>query len=341
MDRIKGLIYGQCLGDAVGLLTQFKFKKDLGTVPEFPYKNVLRGFVPCDWTDDSDHMILTMQSLTDNDLKINQQDLAERLNNWLGTGFAELGDVTGLGVTGPMSMIIKHHDFIKDPEAAAKEIWANSGQKLSTNECLPRTAPMAALERFDVDEVAKLARLTHVDARCVASCILFGHLCWDLIHSDKFADDMLMDAVNKAKGYLEQEHEFSECIRIGYTEPIEALKLDEVGKIGNVYKCLGAALYSLHAIKYAQSNNALPSFKKVITKIMGECGDANANCAAAGAVLGAYLGYSRLPQDWLEALPHREWLSKQIDRFLARLEGKTNLAGPLEAIALTNQILES
>lgn len=75
------MIYGHALGDAVGLLTEFRFKKDIPKI-EFPYANSIRDFPICDWTEDTDHLIITMQSLIDNDLKLNTYDIADRLRNW-------------------------------------------------------------------------------------------------------------------------------------------------------------------------------------------------------------------------------------------------------------------
>lgn len=71
VDKIKGLVFGAALGDAVGLATEFL------TAPEsqfyyggpntssevFKPENFIRdrhrrAFVPFDWTDDTDQMVL-------------------------------------------------------------------------------------------------------------------------------------------------------------------------------------------------------------------------------------------------------------------------------------------
>lgn len=60
-------------------------------------------------------------------------------------------------------------------------------------------------------------------------------------------------------------------------------------------------------------------FKSTIVSIVSECGDADTNAAVAGALLGAYYGYNKLPQDWLEALPHKKWLDSIVDKFISKL----------------------
>ena len=37
LDQIYGTIYGQCIGDAIGLLTEFMLKKDAKLVGYLPY----------------------------------------------------------------------------------------------------------------------------------------------------------------------------------------------------------------------------------------------------------------------------------------------------------------
>ena len=43
-------------------------------------------------------------------------------------------------------------------------------------------------------------------------------------------------------------------------------------------------------------------------------GDADANGAVAGALLGCKLGMDALPRTWVENLTHRLWLDELIDQ---------------------------
>ena len=87
-NAIRGMIFGQCLGDAVGLRTEFKFKRDKPPVT-FPYTEQIRGCDLCDWTDDSDQMILILETMlqSKNDFtrsSLNTEDLkffAKRLTS--------------------------------------------------------------------------------------------------------------------------------------------------------------------------------------------------------------------------------------------------------------------
>lgn len=42
-------------------------------------------------------------------------------------------------------------------------------------------------------------------------------------------------------------------------------------------------------------------------------GDGDTNCAVAGSLLGALIGYSNLPSGWLQDLKHHDWLLSKAD----------------------------
>jgi hypothetical protein len=60
-------------------------------------------------------------------------------------------------------------------------------------------------------------------------------------------------------------------------------------------------------------------FESLITNLIMEGGDADTNGAVAGALLGAWLGYSRFPAHWAEGLAHKEWLAHKTHRLLVAL----------------------
>lgn len=58
------------------------------------------------------------------------------------------------------------------------------------------------------------------------------------------------------------------------------------------------------------------SFKETLTLLAKEAGDADTNGAVCGAMLGCKIGYANLPQDWIAAMPNKEWLDKKVAQFI-------------------------
>lgn len=355
-DRIRGMIFGQALGDAVGLVTEFKFKRDHHKVV-FPYKESIRGWTPNDWTDDTDQAILLLQTLVDcghdfdgdrftgDDLKL----FAQKLESWVRWGFPELGDKAGLGLGGNTNMVVNHSDFLHDPLKASQEVWLNSGKKLAANGAIMRAAPLALCNLFSpdpqpfFDNVRAACQTTHYDPRCIVSCWVYCY-CLRLLLLTRYEPKSILMRVRKLiagrldqlplidgevanvfrrmptpKMYLDDKFRRDGKYNLGAelewyltNHDLPSLHLDEIGKIGYTYKCLGSALWALE-----QTNRG---FKDVIVELAEECGDADTNCAVAGAILGARKGFSALPTDWVDALPHRDWLHKQVDAYITAVD---------------------
>lgn len=109
-----------------------------------------------------------------------------------------------------------------------------------------------------------------------------------------------------------------------FNTPLEKLELDDQSKMGYTYKCLGSVLWVADLIsryeklKPSAINQKL-SFKKIISKIINEGGDTDTNAATSGALLGSYLGYDQLPVDWLNGLPHKDWLENKINKLFLKM----------------------
>lgn len=85
---------------------------------------------------------------------------------------------------------------------------------------------------------------------------------------------------------------------------LKQLKLDESGKIGYTFKTLGSGFWAL------KQND----FRKAITKIVLQGGDADTNAWVAGALLGCKLGIEAIPESWRNKLKHKDWLDQQIQK---------------------------
>jgi ADP-ribosylglycohydrolase len=102
------------------------------------------------------------------------------------------------------------------------------------------------------------------------------------------------------------------CMNLS-TKQLEDLQLAERNSIGYTFKCLGSALLSF--TRQAPTTTSKGKFfEKVITDLTLEAGDADTNCAVAGALLGARLGYNGLPKKWVDGLRHFAFLMELCDQ---------------------------
>ncbi|XP_066283565.1 ADP-ribosyl-[dinitrogen reductase] glycohydrolase-like isoform X2 [Branchiostoma lanceolatum] len=335
-DRVYGTIYGNCIGDAIGLLTEFLSKEEAfqcygSKKLEYSMKvkdgHRVRWNIG-DWTDDSDQMILIILALIENrERKVTiatQQDFARRMRKWMQKGFPELGDWGGCGIGGTTLQVLTMDMFTTDPEQASRTVWERSGKMLAPNGGVMRTSILGVHQYQDLDAVIhnteKLCRVTHADPRCIASCVAVTTAIAMMLQGKHWKEDgtidvggITSDSFEYAKKYLVADDGTEDSTAVQElqfhmeAEKLSYLKLDERRKIGYTYKTMGAGFWSL------RQND----FRKALTELIMEGGDADTNGAVAGALLGCKLGVKGLPKSWRDKLCYKQWLDEQvIDKYL-------------------------
>jgi ADP-ribosylglycohydrolase len=280
-----------------------------------------------DWTDDSDQMILIMETILELDGSLDERRYAAKLLRWINHGFPELGDACGMGLGATTAQVVHHPKFLQDPHAAAEAAWIRLNRNAAPNGAVMRTSVLGIFKHDDLDQLiantVRIAKVTHYDSRCLASCVatttaiammLQGHD----VESDEGLQQLIDKAVEHGLKLLEPQYEdeFKRHIkRDASVASLLSLELDDATKIGYTFKCVGSGFWGLCA-----SND----FKHMINLLVREGGDADTNGAVCGALWGARYGYSALPRDWLAAMPNKAWLDRKVVRFL-NLLGCTNV----------------
>lgn len=183
MNILKGLIFGQCLGDAVGLITEFQRKGETKKI-EFPYKYNIRDWPICDWTDDSDQMLLLLELIIQHE--VTAKKFAEKLLYWKNKGFPELGDIQGRGIGGTTMSVVNDPCFLENPKQVAKNFWIGSGKTIAANGALMRTSILSICDNY-LDVSKEICQVTHADPRCIASCLVLNEAI-SLIMKDQIKD---------------------------------------------------------------------------------------------------------------------------------------------------------
>jgi ADP-ribosylglycohydrolase len=181
VNKILGVIFGNALGDAVGLSTEFMTKSQVARILtgsgilDMPYpcpilnKHSTR-WAPGDWTDDTDQMLLIMETLTETKCA-DKVLFARKLKAWVKEGFPELGDKSGMGLGATTAKVVSHPAFLSDPFVAAKSVYATSGS--AANGAVMRTSVVGCFTHGDepavINNALLFAKTTHFHPLCGAS----------------------------------------------------------------------------------------------------------------------------------------------------------------------------
>ena len=298
-DKIKGTIYGQAIGDALGLGTEFMDSAEMAQ----KYPNGLKHYSEIyqdrhrsrweigDWTDDTDMMLCIANAIID-DEAVNLTHIASNFKEW-----AE-GEPMGIGIN--TYKVLKIGDYVDKPFDVAKLIWTMSRKDSAANGGLMRTS-IVGLFPTDVEQhAADICRLTHYDPRCVGSCVIVSELIHSLVYdSQPLSFEQIIEIGKKYDDRIE------EYVYMAKDGTVESLRLQDEKTMGYTLKTLAIALWA-----YWHSS----SFQDGLLTVVNAGGDADTNAAVACAILGAKYGYCSIPTEYTDGLINREQLNKVIDK---------------------------
>jgi ADP-ribosylglycohydrolase len=321
INKILGLIYGQALVDAYGLATEFKTRKWVekmyGENP-IPFPNFEKNvhnirWKSGDWTDDTDGLIMIMQSLTESNGKLDQKDLAQRFVDWMEYGFPECDDNAGMGIGSTIYKVLSHPNYLFAPSKIAKKITIETGSQ--SNGALMRNAICACHPNYEqaIQNTILACQTTHHHEAVIACCVFMTSALHSIIFNNNIDEDK---AYQEAIKYITDPKELSIFTQQVQLKPecFTDVKFDGPN-IGWIYICFQAFLIGLR-VKVDETNQT-ETFKKLSNLLIRQGGDADTNGAVFGAVLGARIGFQNCPQDWIKHFPYKEWLDKQVNTFLS------------------------
>ena len=299
-----GCLYGQAIGDALGLGSEFMSKDEV--IKNYPdglknYGQIIqdahrRRWTKAAWTDDTDMMLCILEGVEG--VKFDLHHVASNFKDWF--------DGTPMGIGSHTYKVLCMGDYVEQPEMCSKLWWDLSRQQSAANGALMRTS-VVGLAKYDVEKQAEdICKLTHYDPRCVGSCVIAAAIIHNMVWNDTHLsyedikdiaqryDDRILEWVDKAYNSTD----------------ISMLDLDETYSIGYTLRTLSAALWCYWHAK---------SFEEGLLAVVNEGGDSDTNGAISCAILGAKLGLSSIPENYIVNLHNREVYTNKISHFIAQI----------------------
>lgn len=289
-DRIYGILFGQAIGDALGLAAEgMSCEQVAATYPNGvnSYADILQdGFrsrwARGEWTDDTNQMLCILDSLLER-RTVDPNDIAARFARWFRSD--------GRGIGRHTYNILRMPQYVQRPYEISEFFWKFSRCNSAPNGALMRTCITGIWNYLDEEAVygntEDICRLTHFDPRCVGSCVIIAHIIrCELLGQTVAESDLLALGARYAP-------EIGEFVRLGCQPEIEKLRLDDLDTRGYTLRTLAAGLWAY---------NFGTDFRSVIQTLIAAGGDTDTNCAVAGALLGSRLGFAALPEDWVHEL---------------------------------------
>ncbi|MBT9554416.1 MAG: ADP-ribosylglycohydrolase family protein [Myxococcales bacterium] len=317
LDRARAALWGQAIGDALGLATEFMTSDEARLA--YPhglsrYADIVRDDHRSRWpvgafTDDTDQMLCILESLIACPT-VDPVDIGGNIARWAAT--------CGLGIGRTVQRALDRNGFNTDPIAAARQAWEDGRARHAANGAVMRTSVFGVWRLDDpaATPAVTLAaaagcRVTHYDPRCVASCVAVSLAIRTLVLDPQCDREGLFNSLADICLLLDPRcAEAFEAAAVGSVEALaldEGMSADDSGRIGYTLKALSAGLWALlHATDFASGLSAIA--------LAG--GDGDTNAAVAGAILGARFGLDAIPLRWHHELHESQSYAATIERFL-------------------------
>ena len=190
-DRVRGVLFGQAVGDALGLGAEFMTRRQVALC--YPtglrhYEQIVdtphtRRWRKGEWTDDTHMTLCILDSLLARD-GLDGTDIARRWLAWVREDGRGVGKMT--------AMVMGHKDFATNPMGVAEHVWRLTGEKAAPNGGVMRTSALGVWNHRDMDAVALQAEqactLTHADPRCVESSRLVSLMIAGVLNGEAKLD---------------------------------------------------------------------------------------------------------------------------------------------------------
>ena len=301
-DRIRGCIFGQAVGDALGLGTEFMTHEQVRKC--YPtglarYEQIVQDrhrsrWERGSWTDDTDMMLCIAEARKDN--LFDPMQVAANFKKWF--------KGTPMGIGRHTYDVLVLADYTEIPYEVSKYMWEFSGCKSASNGALMRTSVMGTSPLVEEKDVIDICRLTHYDPRCTGSCVMLVKLIQELIFHGRKLEANEVKTIGT--GY---DARICEYLELAQEEDPLKLAVDDAA-MGYTLKTLAVALWH-----FWRAND----FEQGLLSVVNMGGDADTNAAVTCALLGAEFGYAAIPAYYVDHLLGRERLGRLCEDILADL----------------------
>lgn len=296
IDRFKGCLYGQAIGDALGLGTEGMTDEDMA----WKYPNGLQHYNQIfqdrhrkrweigDWTDDTDMMLCIANAVIE-DKGVDFYNIVRHFKDW--------ANGVPMGIGENTYKVLMTGDYVERPFEVSRKVWEMSRYQSAANGGLMRTSVVCLFPKEVKTCAENICRLTHYDPRCVGSCVIVAELIHALVYGLEPPTMPMM--LNMALSYDAEICNYIERAR----REQNVVNLMNDDHMGYTLVTLSVALWA-----YWHAN----SFEEGLLAVVNAGGDADTNAAVACAILGAKFGCQSIPQEYIEGLLYREQLESTV-----------------------------
>jgi len=310
MKNLKASLYGYIIGDAVGLPLKNKSRKELLKKPINEMLSI-DGYNDIGyWSCNSSFILATLDSIIENEKKINYSDLMRKYleclnNNKYSSSNKTISDVD--------EVIINSLNNFKDNktplDCGSKKYEDNNNKSLARMLPIVLYCYYKKVEEDDIyNLVKKYSSLTHAHQLSIMASYIYVRFMLNILKGkNKTTSYNLIKYIDYEK-YFRKEiiSEFSRLLE----DNINELSLKEIQSTDNVVDTLEATIWII-----LNTNN----YQQAIVGAINLGGDTNTIGALVGAVAGIIYGVDDIPHKWIDNIKKKDFINNIILNLVMQL----------------------
>ncbi len=305
-DRMKSVIFGSVIGDAMGVPVEFKSREELAVDPVTGYRGYGSHAVPAGtWSDDTSMTLAMLDSLASG---LDYDNIMEKFTDWVDdAAYTATGEVFDMGRTVRKALV----NFNKDiPALECGPDGPNDNGNGSLMRILPAIfyvkykMPDASLDE-KIDVIHNMSALTHGHARSKMACGVYAILIMDLLETEY--KGTISYSLARAKSFYTRKPEFES--EMEYFDKIFSPSFAELPE--SIIKSSGYVMDTLEAAIWCALNT--DSFLDCILKAVNLGDDTDTVAAVAGGIAGCIYD---APEELIKGILKYEEVDRLCDNFI-------------------------
>ena len=303
LDKIKSVMIGHAVGDALGVPVEFASRKEIAENPVTDMEGFGTYPYPAGtWSDDTSMSLAALDCLADGE--INWDKIMDSFGKWLDDGeYTPSGEAFDVGRTCLNAIINYFTKGTKATESGGKDEFSNG------NGSLMRIHPFALMAAYNrkthcdwENIIEQASSLTHAHERSKLACKIYALILFRLL------DVPRKDSVNFALGWADCRYDESsehDMYKRLFSPDFDKTPASEIKSTGYVVDTIEAAVWCLMTTD---------NYKDCVLKAVNLGDDTDTVAAIAGGLAGALYGYDGIPEEWRDALIKREYIEELCER---------------------------
>ncbi len=303
-NKIKAVMIGHAVGDALGVPVEFMTREELAKNPVTDMMGYGTFNMPAGaWSDDTSMALAALDSLAKG--RVDWDEIMSNFGKWLHDGeYTPTGECFDAGITCVKAILNYFNNNLLPDECGELSEYSNGNGSLMRIHPFVLYASMTMLNANEEDYwrwmafVKKASSLTHAHDRSVMGCYIYGYILTFLLKEQ--SKNSLIDGIRFAGQELDYLDEFEHYKRI-FEPNFDKLPVEEIKSTGYVVDTLEAAIWCLLTTD---------SYEACVLKAVNLGDDTDTVAAITGGLAGALYGYDAIPPTWRDTLIKREYIEE-------------------------------